>query len=82
MAAPRGGREPVTVNFVSDTFEAEVLVDDAPLRDAAGRPLTTPCTATGIPAGRHRVAFRHPARGTFDAGPIDFSTVREVVVKW
>lgn len=82
MAMLRGGREPVTVNFVSDTFEAEVLVDGVPLCDVAGRPFTTPCTATGIPAGRHRVAFRHPTRGTFDAGPIDFSTVREVVVKW
>ncbi|MFN7813892.1 MAG: hypothetical protein ACK5SI_14655, partial [Planctomycetia bacterium] len=33
-------------------------------------------------AGRHRVAFRHPVRGRFDAGSIDFTTVREVVVNW
>jgi hypothetical protein len=82
LAALRGGREPVAVNFVSGTFEAEVLVDGAPLRDASGRPFMTPCTATGIRAGRHRVAFRHPVRGRFDAGSIDFTTVREVVVNW
>lgn len=72
----------VAINFISDTFEAEVLVDGVVLRDTEGRPLTTPCTATGIPAGLHRVAFRHPQRGELDAGVIDFTTTREVVARW
>ncbi|MGB8853510.1 MAG: protein kinase [Pirellulales bacterium] len=72
----------VAVNFVSDTFEAEVLVDGVVLRDTAGQPLTTPCTATGILPGPHRVAFRHPQRGRLDAGVIDFATTREIVARW
>lgn len=72
----------VAVNFISEPFEAEVLVDGVPLRDGAGRPLTTPCTAAGIAAGPRRVTFRHPSRGSFDAGTIDFSTAREVVARW
>ena len=73
---------PVTVNFVTSTFEAEVLVDGEPLRGTDGTPLRTPCTATGISPGVHRIAFRRADRGTFDAGAIDFRSVREVVAEW
>jgi hypothetical protein len=78
---PGGGRG-VEVNFVTRTFEAEVLLDGKPLRGRDGAVLTSPCTATGLPAGVHRVMFRHPQRGTFDAGAIDLTKVREVVADW
>ena len=73
---------PVTVNFITKTFEAEVLVDGEPLRDRDGTLFTSPCTVNGVPAGMHRVGFRHPIRGTFDAGTVDFRTTREIVADW
>lgn len=72
----------IAVNFVTDPFEAEVLLDGVALRGADGRSLTTPCTAPGISPATHRVTFRHPDRGDFDAGTIDFRTTREVIAKW
>jgi hypothetical protein len=72
----------VAVSFITEPFEAGVLVDGVPLVAADGRPLATPCTATGLAAGRHRVAFRHPELGNLDAGTIDFTAIREVAARW
>lgn len=72
----------VAVNFITEPFEAGVLIDGVPLVAADGRPLATPCTATGLATGRHRVAFRHRERVNLDAGTIDFTAIREVVARW
>lgn len=70
------------VTLLEQLREAAVLVDGEPLRDRDGTPLTSPCTVNGVPAGMHRVGFRHPIRGTFDAGTVDFRTTREIVADW
>ncbi len=72
----------IAANFISTPFEATVLVDGVMLVGPDGRPLTTPCTATGVAGGQRRVTFRHPLRGELDAGTIDFATTREVIARW
>ncbi|MFO0904887.1 MAG: serine/threonine-protein kinase [Pirellulales bacterium] len=81
---PPGNASPtfVPVNFVTDTFDAEIYLDGQRLVDQDGQPLKTPCTAPAVSAMRHRVRFVHPTSGEYDAGTIDFSQVREVVVSW
>jgi len=71
----------VTVNFITEPLEAEVMIDGTPARGPDGRPLTTPFTAS-VPPGRHRVAFVHPLRGPLDGGTVDFDATREVVARW
>jgi hypothetical protein len=73
---------PVEVNFVSNTFEAEIYLDDQLLRGPDGRPLKTPCTAWRIAPTRRRVRLVHPVEGEIDLGEIDFAKVREVVARW
>ncbi|MFO0817706.1 MAG: serine/threonine-protein kinase [Pirellulales bacterium] len=73
---------PVEVNFVSNTFEAEIYLDDQLLRGPDGRPLKTPCTAWRIAPTPRRVRLVHPVKGEIDLGEIDFAKVREVVARW
>jgi len=82
VAAPANSQPRVDVNFVTDTFEANIYLDNQLLVDAAGQPLRTPCTALSLSPEPHRVRFQHPERGQFDAGTIDFREVREVSVNW
>jgi serine/threonine-protein kinase len=82
VAPPPAVAATITANFVTEPFEAEILIDGETLRGSDGRPLTTPCSAGGIAPAVHRVAFRHPSRGLLDAGTIDFRTTREVVATW
>lgn len=72
----------VDVNFVTHPFDAAVLIDGRPALDADGRPAATPCTIERVPAGPHRVVFRHPQRPDLDAGVINFNNTREVVAWW
>jgi hypothetical protein len=74
--------ETVAVNFITEPYEALVLVDGVLLVGSDSRPLTTPCTATDVAGRRGRVTFRHPRRDELDAGTIDFATTREVVARW
>jgi hypothetical protein len=85
-------REPLTpttptgtvhVNFVSYPFEATIYLDDRLLVDSEGEVCRTPCTVEDLPARAHRVVFRHQGEASdCDAGVIDFSAVRHVVVRW
>lgn len=79
--ANRPGR--VEVNFITEPYyNAAVYLDDQPLLDPDGVPLTTPCTAADLPGRKHRVVFKHGERGELDAGTVDFAKVREVVARW
>jgi eukaryotic-like serine/threonine-protein kinase len=78
----------VSVNFVSDPFEATIYVDGQLLRAPDGSPYRTPCTVSGFTAETHSVVFQWDADsdpfhvagpdGKLDAGQIDFSAKREI----
>lgn len=72
----------VAVNFITEPYEALVLVDGVLLVGPDSRPLFTPCTAADLAGRRGRVTFRHSRREDLDAGTIDFATTREVVARW
>lgn len=83
--------EVVSVNFVTQPFEASIYLDGELLRSADGTPYHTPCTVSGLSAGRHRVVFQWDAKndpfgvadanGRFDAGVIDFREDRQITVQ-
>jgi eukaryotic-like serine/threonine-protein kinase len=78
----------VSVNFVSDPFEATIYVDDQLLRAPDGNPYHTPCTVSGLSATPHHVVFQWDAESDpshlsgpdakLDAGQIDFSIKRQI----
>jgi hypothetical protein len=72
----------VDVNFISEPFEAAIYLDGAQLTAPDGTPYTTPCTARDLPGGQHHLLFKHPERGDYDAGHIDLTHTREVIVRW
>jgi len=72
----------VSVNFITEPWEAEILLDGELLRDASGQPYRTPCTVDRIPARAQRVVFQKTGRPDHDAGLVDFSRVREVEFRW
>jgi hypothetical protein len=53
----------ISVNFVSDPFEATISVDGQLLRAADGNFCHTPCTVSGLPVGTHHVVFHWDAEG-------------------
>jgi serine/threonine protein kinase len=73
---------PVRVNFITRPFEATILLDGTPLLSADGTPYRTPCTVPDVPAGVHRVTFRHEGLPDLEAGRFDFRTTREVMAQW
>ena len=72
----------VDVNFISEPFEATIHVDGVELTRLDGTPYTTPCTAKNLTGGAHRLLFKHPEHGDYDAGRVDFTQTREVTVRW
>jgi serine/threonine-protein kinase len=73
---------PVEVNFITEPFEATIYMDGRPLLGPDGRPYATPCTVTGLSARPHSVVLKHAGLPDRDIGNIDFSSVREVTVRW
>lgn len=84
--------EVVSVNFVTQPFEAAIYLDGALLRTAEGVPYHTPCTVSGVSAKSHHVVFQWDAKslpfgsdadsdGRFDAGVIDFRKHRQITVQ-
>ena len=73
---------PIEVNFITEPFEATICVDGCPLLGPDGRPYATPCTVTGLSARPHSVVLKHEGLPDRDVGRIDFSSVREVTVRW
>jgi serine/threonine protein kinase len=72
----------VDVNFISEPFEATIYVDGVQVTAPDGTPYTTPCTVRALPGGRRHVLFRHPERDDYDAGYLDLTQTREVIVRW
>ncbi len=73
--------ERVHVNFVTEPYEATILLDDIAQRRPDGTLYTTPCTLEDLPARVHHVIFRHQGRPAQDAGRIDFAATRQVVAR-
>lgn len=72
----------VDVNFVTEPFEATILLDGQLLRAPDGVPYSTPCTVPGLPGGAHRVIFRWDDEAAeLDAGQIDLSEHRQITAR-
>ncbi|MHB8897372.1 MAG: serine/threonine-protein kinase [Thermoguttaceae bacterium] len=82
--AAMAGSEPkeVTISFITDPFEAEIVVDGQILRAPDGSAYRTPVTVPNLPWGEHEVVFRRPGALDLPAGRIDFTTTGEVEAKW
>jgi eukaryotic-like serine/threonine-protein kinase len=72
----------VAVSFITEPFEAEIVVDGQVLRKPDGAPYLTPDTVPDLPAGEHEVVFRREGSPDLPVGRIDFSTTREVEASW
>ena len=72
----------VAVSFITEPFEAQILVDGQVLRSPDGLPYRTPDTVPNLPAGEHDVVFRRAGSPDLPVGRIDFSTTREVEASW
>jgi serine/threonine protein kinase len=72
----------VDVNFITEPYEATILIDGVPQLQSDGTPYTTPCTVTGLSAQEHSVAFQREGSADRDAGKINFSKMREVTARW
>jgi serine/threonine protein kinase len=84
--------EVVSVNFVTQPFEATIYLDGALLRTTEGIPYHTPCTVSGVSAETHHIVFQWDVKslpfgmaadadGRFDAGAIDFRRHRQITVR-
>jgi hypothetical protein len=72
----------VSVNFITEPFEATVHLDGATLSAPDGTAYRTPCTIPNLPARSHHVTFRHDRLGELEVGEVDFAETREIVAGW
>jgi len=72
----------IEVNFISEPLRATIYVDGTRLSTPAGIPYKTPCTVPNLPSRIGHVVFKHSDLDDLDAGPVDFSVVREVEARW
>jgi serine/threonine protein kinase len=78
---------PVSMNFVSEPYEAMIYLDGRLLCTPNGAPYRTPCTIGGLSAGAHHVVFQWDPfdppviDGTLDAGIVDFAENRQITVR-
>lgn len=72
----------VAVSFITDPFEAEILVDGQLLQKPDGSPYRTPDTVPNLPTGEHDVVFRRKGSPDLPAGRIDFDATQEVEASW
>jgi serine/threonine protein kinase len=70
-------QERISVNFVTEPSEATIELDGTQLLKPDGTPYTTPCTVPNLPAGIHRVIFKHEPWKDLDMGQIDFRDRRD-----
>lgn len=70
----------VHVNFITEPFGAQIVLDGYLLESGSG-PYVTPCTVPGLTAEVHRVIFRHLDLGDVEAGAVDFARLREVTAR-
>lgn len=71
-----------SVNFITDPYEAIILLDGKPLNRPDGTPYTTPCTVPDVPTGKHRVVFRRDGVEDEDVGVVNFAEAREIKFGW
>lgn len=81
-AVVRTASQTVAVSFITEPFEAEIIVDGRLLQKTDGSPYLTPDTVPNLPSGQHQVVFRREGSPDLAAGSIDFSTTREVEASW
>ncbi len=62
---PASAIQHVDVSFITDPHEATIYLDGKRLMKSRDTAYTTPCTVPDLPAGEHRVEFRHPQRENF-----------------
>jgi serine/threonine protein kinase len=72
----------VSVNFISEPFDATIYLDGNLLLNSDGVPCTTPCTARNLSPRVYRVTLKHDRLGEWDAGEFDFAETREIEVSW
>jgi len=72
----------VSIDFVTQPFEAKILLDDQLLLRDNGTPYRTPCTVRALPSGKHHITFQHPDMPDLEMGIIDLSNVIEVNGRW
>ncbi|MBN2476752.1 MAG: serine/threonine protein kinase [Pirellulales bacterium] len=68
----------VQVNFITEPYEATILLDGVRQLRPDGTPCTTPCTIENVSAETHRVIFQHQGLPDLDAGRIDFAATRQI----
>ena len=78
---PTAGPPGVSVNFITEPYEATILLDGQPLLNSDGQPYTTPRTIPDIPTGVHRVTFQHEGLPDLQR-EIDFTDVQEIEARW
>ncbi len=82
-SAPAGARsQEIAVSFITDPFDAEILIDGQVLRGPDGSPYQTPVTVPNLPVGEHDVVFRRADRPDLPAGRINFDTTGEIEARW
>ncbi len=76
-------RQPdISVNFITDPFEATVHLDDELQADGDGNVHTTPCTIPNLRPKAYRIVFRHEGLPARDLGHVDLGKIREIRVEW
>lgn len=70
----------VDVSFVTDPFEANIYLDGELLVGADQIPYTTPCTVSGLRAGRYDVAFQCDGLPRWEAGQYDVARTQQIVI--
>jgi hypothetical protein len=74
--------ERVRVNFITESFEANIQLDGVQLLKPDGTPYTTPCTVPNLPARSHQIVFRRPPLPDLNVGQVDFRDSRDVEARW
>jgi serine/threonine protein kinase len=72
----------VDVNFITEPYEATILLDGKPVVAPDGTAYRTPCTVSGLPAGVHHISFQLDGFDELDAGDVDLREVREIIARW
>lgn len=70
----------IHVNSITRPHGALIYLDGKEATAPDGSSYLTPCSIPDLPARTHHVAFKFPGLSEIDAGRIDFSKVREVIV--
>jgi hypothetical protein len=72
----------VDVNFITEPYEATILLDGKPVVAPDGTAYRTPCTVSGLPAGVNHISFQLDGFDELDAGDVDLREVREIIARW